>query len=399
MNLQLSLAGCGWAAATAADPWDAVPSAKLRAFLAEGHPTPYLAVDLDLVEARYRALASALPGVRLLYALKANPLPRVVERIAALGGGFDTASPSEIVQALAAGADPADIAYGNTIKKAADIAKAHRLGVRLFAFDSPGELDKLAVAASGAHVFCRIAVGGAGADWPLSRKFGCSPDEAVELLVAARPLGLEPWGVSFHVGSQQRDPHGWDAPIATAAEVFARCAARGVRLGMVNIGGGFPATLREPVPPPADYGAAIMAAVRDSFGSRAPDLVAEPGRGLVGDAGVIDTEVVLVALKDHDGLRRRWVYLDIGKFHGLAETMEEAIRYPVVSRRSGPDAPVVLAGPTCDSADVLYERSDYRLPTDLTAGDRLLILGTGAYTSSYSTVGFNGIAPLVSYTL
>ena len=183
---------------------------KLRRFLDEVRPeTPYLVVDVDLVEANYKALADALDGVQIFYAVKANPAPPTLERLARLGSSFDVASPGEVERALAAGADPARISYGNTIKKEADIARAFALGVRLFAFDSLAELQKIGRAAPGSRVFCRILTSGEGADWPLSRKFGCTPVMARDLLAQARDVGVEPWGVSFHVGSQQKNPMAW----------------------------------------------------------------------------------------------------------------------------------------------------------------------------------------------
>jgi ornithine decarboxylase len=372
---------------------------KLDRFLDRARPaTPCLVVDLDRIEDNYLALEAALPEAQIYYAIKANPAPEVLKRLVALGACFDVASVVEVEAALAAGADPASISYGNTIKKEADIARAAALGVRLFAFDAEGELAKIARAAPGARVFCRILTSGEGAEWPLSRKFGCVPEQAFELLRAAAALPVVPWGVSFHVGSQQRDPTQWDSAITVVADIFRRLDAEGIELGMVNLGGGFPTEYRQDVPPAEVYGEAIRSSVHRHFGNRLPELIMEPGRGLVGDAGVIETEVVLISRKGVED-SRRWVYLDIGKFNGLAETMDEAIQYPVESGRGGETESVILAGPTCDSADVLYERADYRLPLDLEIGDRLRIRATGAYTSTYASVGFNGFAPLPSYYL
>ena len=219
---------------------------------------------------------------------------------------------------------------------------------------------------------------------------------AADLLARARDLGVVPWGVSFHVGSQQKDPGQWDAALAECAVLFRDLDAVGIELGMVNLGGGFPTPYQTDVPDPAVYGEAILASVRRHFGNRVPFLIAEPGRGLVGNAGVISTEVVLIAQKGDDD-PRRWVFLDIGKFGGLAETMDEAIRYPIRSTRQGPTAPVILAGPTCDSADVLYDRSAYHLPLTLEIGDRLELASTGAYTTTYCATGFNGFAPLAEH--
>ena len=372
---------------------------KLRRFLDEVRPaTPYLVVDVDIVDANYQALAAVLDGVAVFYAVKANPAPEILRRLVELGSSFDVASPGEIALALAAGASPDRISYGNTIKKEADIALAYAQGVRLFAFDSEAELAKIARAAPGSRVFCRILTSGEGADWPLSRKFGCAPAMARELLTRAAGMGVVPWGVSFHVGSQQKNPTAWESALAEAAALFRDLEAVGVELGMVNLGGGFPTPYRSAVPDTAAYGVEIMAAMRRHFGNRIPFLIAEPGRGLVGNAGVIGTEVVLIAEKD-EGDPRPWVYLDIGRFGGLAETEGEAIRYPIASRRRGAPREVILAGPTCDSADVLYERSGYTLPEDLQVGDRLEIASTGAYTTTYAAVAFNGFEPLRAYCI
>ena len=219
------------------------------------------------------------------------------------------------------------------------------------------------------------------------------------MLEHAHKLGLVAHGLSFHVGSQQNNVKAWDKALKSAAAVFKDMAERGITLSMVNLGGGFPARYVKEVPTVKLYGNAIFRALRKHFGNRIPETIIEPGRGLVGDAGVIEAEVVLISKKsDEDEVR--WVYLDIGKFGGLAETMDEAIRYPI---RTGKDedemAPCVIAGPTCDSVDVLYEKEPYLLPVSLEIGDKVLIEATGAYTTTYSSVAFNGFPPLKSYAI
>jgi ornithine decarboxylase len=370
---------------------------KIAQFLAERRPpTPCLVVDLSTVERNYLDMHRALPDAQIYYAVKANPAPEILSLLVGLGSRFDTASVAEIEMALAAGARPEHISYGNTIKKQVDIARAFALGVRLFAFDSEAELCKLAAAAPGAHVFCRILTSGAGAEWPLSRKFGCDLAMAGSLLRMAPARGLVPVGVSFHVGSQQRDPDQWDAALAEVASLFRALEAEGLHLTLVNLGGGFPTRYRKAVPTVAAYGQSIRNALARHFGNRLPETIIEPGRGMVGDAGVIQTEIVLIARKSAND-NRRWVYLDIGKFGGLAETMDEAIQYPIVSDKDGPTEPVILAGPTCDSADVLYEKADYQLPLSVTIGDKLEIRAAGAYTTTYASIAFNGFEPLKAY--
>jgi ornithine decarboxylase len=261
------------------------------------------------------------------------------------------------------------------------------------------ELEKLARAAPGARVFCRILVACEGAEWPLSRKFGCAPEMVFDLLCKARDLGLDPYGVSFHVGSQQTELGQWDGAVGTAARMFSALAEADINLRMVNIGGGFPAHYSGEVPEIEHYARAVMAAITRHFGNDLPEIIIEPGRSLVGDAGVIQSEIVLISEKG-GGDDRRWVYLDVGKFNGLAETMDESIKYRIVTPdRDGLRGPVILAGPTCDSADILYERTEYQLPLGLCVGDKIEILSAGAYTASYASVGFNGFSPIRTYCI
>ena len=358
---------------------------------------PCLVVDLDVVRDNYAGFAKALPDSRVFYAVKANPAPELLKLLVGLGSCFDTASVAEIEMVLAAGASPERISFGNTIKKERDIARAYALGVRLFAVDCKAEVEKIARAAPGAKVFCRFLFGCAGAEWPLSRKFGCDPEMAVDVLEHAHKLGLEAVGVSFHVGSQQRRTAAWDEALKSASAIFRACAERGISLSMVNLGGGFPTKYLRDVPAVEAYGRSIFRALRKHFGNAIPETIIEPGRGMVGNAGMIEAEVVLVSNKSaHDHVR--WVYLDIGKFGGLAETMGESIRYPIKTLRDGDEVgPCVLAGPTCDSADVLYEKRPYELPISLEIGDKVLIEGTGAYTATYAAVAFNGFAPLRTF--
>jgi len=373
---------------------------RIMDFLATRRPNgPCLVVDLDVVADNYRAFEKALPQSRIFYAVKANPAPEILRLLASLGSSFDTASVPEIEMAMDAGAPACRISFGNTIKKERDIARAFELGIRLFAVDCVEEVEKIARAAPGARVFCRVLTDGEGAEWPLSRKFGCVPAMAIDVLRKAKALGLDAYGVSFHVGSQQTDLDAWDRALADAKNVFATLAEEGIVLKMVNMGGGFPTRYLRDVPAAQAYGEAIFAALSRHFGNRLPETIIEPGRGMVGNAGVIKSEVVLISKKsDTDELR--WVYLDIGKFGGLAETMDEAIRYPIVTARDHDrKAPCVLAGPTCDSADVMYEKTPYPLPLSLTIGDDVLIEGTGAYTTTYASVAFNGFEPLRSYVI
>ena len=373
---------------------------RIRDFLATRRPEgPCMILDLDVVRENYEGFVKALPQSRIFYAVKANPAPEILRLLVSLGSSFDTATVAEIEMVLDAGATPDRISFGNTIKKERDIARAYELGVSLYAVDCVEEVEKVARAAPGARVFCRVLTDGEGAEWPLSRKFGCVPEMAVTVLRRAHELGLHAYGVSFHVGSQQTNLKAWDRALADASKVFRTLAKEGIVLKLVNMGGGFPTRYLKDVPSAQAYGLAIFDSLSKHFGNRIPETIIEPGRGMVGNAGVIRSEVVLVSKKSEND-KLRWVYLDVGKFNGLAETMDEAIRYPIeTAKDSDEKVPCVLAGPTCDSADVMYEKTPYPLPISLTVGDEILIEGTGAYTTTYASVAFNGFEPIRSYVI
>ncbi|MBO1328627.1 type III PLP-dependent enzyme [Acetobacter suratthaniensis] len=371
---------------------------KITRFIAENNPaTPCLVVDVDEVEARYRALGRVLPQARIYYAVKANPAAPILDRLVGLGSCFDAASWEEVSLCLQAGADPAAISFGNTVKKVSAIRAAYEAGVRMFVFDCREELEKLARHAPGSRVYCRLLVDNYAAEWPLSRKFGTTVESARDLMLAARDMGLDPYGLSFHVGSQQLSAEAYEVAIARVASLFTDLSAAGLDLRMINLGGGFPIRYREDVPEIDHFADAIFRAMTEHFGNAMPEMLVEPGRFIVGEAGVVHTEVVLVSARGRkDGLR--WVYLDIGRFGGLAETENESIRYAIRTGRDGaPSGPVALAGPTCDGADILYEKTRYDLPLDLESGEMIDLLGTGAYVSTYCSTRFNGFAPLAEH--
>ncbi|WP_416899254.1 MAG: type III PLP-dependent enzyme [Minwuia sp.] len=368
---------------------------RIRDYLERtAHDAPCLVMDLERVQDNYEAFRRAMPDTRVFYAIKANPAPEILSLLADLGSCFDAASLREIEMAIQAGATADRIAFSNTIKREREIAAAWRLGVRQYAFDCDAELEKIARAAPGSRVVCRLLCDGDGADWPLSKKFGCAPEMAARLMARAPGLGLIAHGLSFHVGSQQPNPMMWDGALKTCAKLFRDLGEQGIEMKMVNLGGGFPARYLRDVPNVGAYGQAINGSLKQHFGNRIPETIIEPGRGLVGDAGIIRSEILLISKKD-DNDPMRWVFLDIGKFGGLAETIDESIRYPIKTSHEGDElAPVVLAGPTCDSVDVLYEKEPYLLPVTIEIGETVLIESTGAYTSTYASNGFNGFDPL-----
>ncbi len=365
---------------------------RLKATADRG-PTPCLYIDLDIVEAQYRRLRRAMPYAEIYYAVKANPAREIVELLARLGSSFDIASRYELDLALSFGVDPARLSYGNTIKKRADIAYAYERGVRLFACDAEADVHNIAELAPGSRVFFRVFTQGTGSDWPLSRKFGAHPELILDMARFAARSGLEPYGISFHVGSQQRDIGEWDDAIARTKLLFEELEEQGIALGMINIGGGFPAAYLDPTHPVEIYTSEIGRFLTERFGDALPRIITEPGRYLVADAGVLVSEVILITGKARQSLYR-WVYIDAGLFGGLIEAMGEAIKFPIFFDAEGAAEEIILAGPTCDSMDVLYETYKYSMPNQASTGDRLYIYTTGAYTHTYSSVSFNGFPPL-----
>jgi ornithine decarboxylase len=360
---------------------------------------PTLVVDVDQVEENYTRLKVGMPGAHIHYAVKANPHPKILKRLVKLGCRFDAASIGEIDMCLKAGALPEHISFGNTVKRWQDVVAAHKKGITLFSVDAEEEIEKVAKHAPGSKVFIRILIRSTEAEWPLSRKFGCSSSMVIPLMHVAKQHGVEPVGVSFHVGSQTRHPHMWYDILDFVSGIWNNAKEEGFNLTLLNIGGGFPAYYGVDITEPEEYGSTIIDAVKERFGD-VEYIMAEPGRGLVGNAGAIAAEVLLVSRK-HDDDPVRWVYLNIGKFHGLAETEQEAIKYQFLTPDTDANdtAPCILAGPTCDSADVLYEKNKVELPTDLTSGDKFIILNCGAYTTTYSSVAFNGFPPLEVVTI
>lgn len=372
---------------------------KIKKF-ADRQETPFVVVDLDTIGRAYDDLTTNFPYAKIYFAVKANPAAEVTQLLHQKGANFDIASIYELDKVLSCGVKPEQVSYGNTIKKARDVRYFYEKGVRLFATDSAQDLRNIAKAAPGSKVYVRILTeGSSSADWPLSRKFGCQTDMAMDLLVLARELGLVPYGVSFHVGSQQREIGVWDAAIGKVKHMFTRLLAEhDIKLQMINLGGGFPANYLTKTNPLTAYAEEITRFLKEDFGDELPEIILEPGRSLVANAGILVSEVILVSRKSRMAIER-WVFTDAGKFSGLIETMDESIKFPIWTEKQGELEDVVIAGPTCDSADIMYEDYKYGLPLNLASGDRLYWLSTGAYTTSYSSVEFNGFPPLKQFCI
>jgi ornithine decarboxylase len=372
------------------DSWPSPLHPRLLASM--NHATPFLVTDLGTVQDRYRRLLASIPGIRPFYAVKCNASPEIVRSLAALGSGFEVASYGELHALQRVGIDPGAVLYSNTVKPSSHIAQAYAAGLWRFAFDSEGELRKLARHAPGSAVYVRVRVDDSSSTFPLSKKFGTDVYKARTLLQLARRLGLTPYGVTFHVGSQCATTTAWTEAIITVSRLMADLAKDGIELEMLDIGGGFPARYGDAVPTIAELGETISHALGAHLPYRPPVLAAEPGRYLVAEAGVLVTSILGREVRSGEN----WLYLDVGAYNGLMETQQTSTRwrFPLWSSRPDhgvvPNLPFTVTGPSCDSADTMFQAMP--LPHTLDVDDRLFIGSTGAYTLSYAS-HFNGFAP------
>jgi ornithine decarboxylase len=355
-------------------------------------PTPYLVCDLNTVEERYRRFGAALPGVECFYAMKCNSSPEVLQTLAHLGSKFEVASIGELRMLEAIGVDAADVLYSNPIKPTEHIAAARAAGLWRFSFDSEGELYKLAQYAPGSAVYIRLRVDDSTSIFPLSRKFGAEAHEARALMLLARGLGLRPYGVTFHVGSQCGSTSAWRQAIAAAGQLMATLAEDGLEIEMLDLGGGFPARYVGNVPSLKEIADAILPALDELLPYRPALITAEPGRHLVAESGVLVASVLGREVRAGEN----WVYLDVGAYNGLMETQQTVNqwRFPLWTSRADhalvPHLPFTVTGPSCDSSDTMFY--GVALPSTMDVGDRLFIGSTGAYTLSYAS-SFNGFPP------
>jgi ornithine decarboxylase len=367
---------------------------ELTASALPDHPTPYLLLDLDRVRRAYLDFAAELPGVDVHCAMKCNPDPRILHRLHELGGGFEVASIAELHTLVDVGIDPAEVLYSNPVKPAPHIAAAARAGLWRFAVDSPAELVKLATHAPGSAVYARLRTAAVGNTVPSEGKFGVDWRRAAELLRQAGDAGLRPYGVAFHVGSQMLVPEAWEVAVEHSGRLLRALEPDGIRLDMLDLGGGFPARYAGAPPPPlAAFAEVITAAMDRHLPYRPGKLAVEPGRALVAEAGVMVATVIGVA--DRSG--RRWAHLDVGAFNGFMEALESGnrLRFPVGdSRGSDRLGRFHLTGPTCDSQDTIM--FDVELSADLAVDDRVSLHTAGAYTTSYAS-DFNGFPVPLTY--
>jgi len=354
---------------------------RVRDSLRQGYAKPFLLVDTNIVRTKARRFRAAMPRVQPHYAVKANPDPRVLQTLIEEGVGFEIASIAELDLLLGLGVKAPDIYYSNPVKSRAYIEYAAAKGVEWFVLDSVEELRKIHSIKPDARLYVRIEAPNVGSDWPLSGKFGVKNDEVDGIVAEAVALKADLCGVTFHVGSQCRNPENWRVGIQSAKRVFKKMRLAGIKPRLLNIGGGYPVRHVKPIPAIEKIAEVVNHALRDV--PQSVRIMAEPGRYLVSDAGYFVCRVVGTATRSG----KRWMYWDAGVFGGVIETTE-GMRYNVLTDRDGGlMIPWTIAGPTCDSVDVCMREELF--PEDMQEGDLIYISNAGAYTTAYAST-FNG---------
>jgi ornithine decarboxylase len=355
--------------------------ARVNELLRGGYDQPVLILDLDIVRQKYHRFQSAMPGITPHYAVKANPDMRVLQALKSEGCQFEIASIKELDLLLSIGVDASTIQYSNPVKPSSFIQYAAAKGVRWFVLDSEEELVKIHALVPDAKLYLRFDTSNIGSDWPLSGKFGVKPRDIDSILDVAVEIGADLCGLTFHVGSQCRNIENWNQAIETSKRIFQSMQAKGLKPELLNVGGGYPVRLTKPIPSIEYIGSAIKDAL-DGIGAEVR-VTAEPGRYMVSDAAYFVCQVIGTATKGDE----RWMYLDAGIFGGLMECTQ-GIQYQIeVNNKSGNEVPWYVAGPSCDSVDVLSR--EQMLPATTIEGDLLYFPNAGAYTTVYANE-FNG---------
>ncbi|MEJ6565518.1 MAG: type III PLP-dependent enzyme [Burkholderiales bacterium] len=355
--------------------------ARVNELLRGGYDQPVLILDLDIVRQKYHRFQSAMPGITPHYAVKANPDMRVLQALKSEGCQFEIASIKELDLLLSIGVDASTIQYSNPVKPSSFIQYAAAKGVRWFVLDSEEELVKIHALVPDAKLYLRFDTSNIGSDWPLSGKFGVKPRDIDSILDVAVEIGADLCGLTFHVGSQCRNIENWNQAIETSKRIFQSMQAKGLKPELLNVGGGYPVRLTKPIPSIEYIGSVIKDAL-DGIGAEVR-VTAEPGRYMVSDAAYFVCQVIGTATKGDE----RWMYLDAGIFGGLMECTQ-GIQYQIeVNNKSGNEVLWYVAGPSCDSVDVLSR--EQMLPATTIEGDLLYFPNAGAYTTVYANE-FNG---------
>ena len=354
--------------------------ARIKEKLLHGYDKPFLIIDSHIIRQKTRRFMAALPRVRPHYAVKANPDRRVLKTLMEEGAGFAIASIAELDLLLELGVPVKEIFYSNPMKSRAYLEYAATKGVEWYVLDSVEELRKIVSVKSDAKMYLRIDTPNIGSDWPLAGKFGTHLADINAIIEEAAKIKADLAGVTFHVGSQCRNPQNWRVGIERALRVFADMREMGLNPRLLNIGGGYPVRHLKPIPAIEIIADVINEAIAEL--SDEIQIIAEPGRYLVSDSAYFVCQVVGTAIRNGN----RWMYWDAGMFGGMIE-VTEGLTYEILTDRTGNCVPWSIAGPTCDSVDILMH--DVMLPADIQEGDLIYIPNTGAYTTAYAS-NFNG---------
>lgn len=357
-------------------------------------PTPLLVIDTAKVRDNIDRIRRALPQAELFYAVKCNPDHRLLEAVQMAGAGFEIASRSEAESVLQLGVAPERINCLHPIKAPEFLRFLHQRGIDVLAADGVHELDKIAEHAPGSRIVLRISVPNEGSIVPLNRKFGAEPHAVVRLFQQARTRGLQPCGLTIHVGSQCERLETWRAALAICLQVCAEARQNGLPLSFISLGGGLPAPYNTDALSLDAVGQTVQTMLSPLLSSSDCILSVEPGRAIAASAGVLISTVTGLAERA-DG---QWAYLDAGVYHGLLEAARIGggqIPYPVTAGNPEREPQIYnLAGPTCDSFDLPFER--LQLP-ELRVGDRVAVHCAGAYSTALAST-FNGFPmPTVHY--
>jgi Diaminopimelate decarboxylase len=347
--------------------------------------TPTLVINLERIKERFIELQEALKEAKIYYAVKANDHQEILALLNDLGSGYEVASSWELEKVLRLGVDGSRIISSNPVKPLDFIDYAYKSGIKAFSIDSYKEIDKLKKIAPRSRVYVRLIVPNEGSDWPLTNKFGVDVDTALDILEYAKYQGLVPYGITFHVGSQCNNLRNWFIGIKKAWELWEKAIYKDIKLTMLNLGGGIPVNYQYESLSIRDIGSYIEALLQKYFLIKPMEIQIEPGRGLVGDAGVLVSSVIGKTTKYINGEESYWIYLDTGVFNGLAEVLG-GISYPMYAEQKGEIKPYTIAGVSCDSMDII---SNFTYLPDVDVGDRIYIMATGAYTTVYAA-NFNG---------
>lgn len=345
---------------------------------------PYLLIDKEVVTEKISVIGRNIKNSKVFYAVKANPDIEVLRLLNSLGTGFEIASEGELRILAVLGVEPERIITSNPLKTFKFLDEAVAYGITYFAFDSEAEVDKMAKYTESQimNVYVRLTVPNEGSEWPLSKKFGVEVDKAADLLVYAKEKGLNPVGITFHVGSQCNNVYNWNSAVEKARELWELAEQKGIKLQMLDIGGGYPVRYTKGVVDIETIEKKVNKAIFNKF-QQDMEVFIEPGRAVVGDAGVFVATVIGKARRSDIN----WLHIDVGVFNGLMESVG-GIKYTYIVGSRGETKEWTIVGPSCDSFDVIDREVELPEPE---IGNRILILSCGAYTISYASE-FNGFS-------